>query len=87
VSSIVSLVKYFVPQSQVMSSQPKHVNVGSSAPNSIVFAPMHSSNQTQSRTVERLTLSFSGSESSESMDGVEKQKSTGMATFGGPEVA
>jgi hypothetical protein len=88
VSPIVGLVTFLVPHSQVISSQPKSLNLGSSAPNPIVFASLDSNNLTQPQIMERPTLSFPKSESSDTEDGpLEKQKSTGMASFGGHEVA
>ena len=71
-----------------MFSRPKSLNLGSSAPNPIVF-PFNSSNQPQSQTrrpvaeLPRLTLPFT-SESSDALDDdlLEKQKPTDVATFG-----
>lgn len=88
-SPIVGLVTFFVPHSQIMFSRPKAAKVGSSAPNPIVFASLNSNNRAQSRTIQRLTISFpdSVSGSSDKMDGPpEKEKSTDMATFGGHDV-
>jgi hypothetical protein len=70
-----------------MFSAPKSLDVGSSAPNPIIFASLNSNNLTRSQTLERLTLSFPESESSDAQDGpLEKQEFAGIATFGEHEV-
>jgi hypothetical protein len=67
-----------------MFSRPKSLNVGSNVPNPMVSASnLNSNDRTQSRAMERLTLSFPELQLSDAKDGpLEKQKSTSMVAFG-----
>jgi hypothetical protein len=83
VSLIVGLITFLVTQLSVMFSRPKSLNVGSNVPDSMGFASLNSNDRTQTRAVQRLTLSLPELQLSDARDGpLEKQKSTSMAAFG-----